>query len=170
MTHLKQAKDGFTLMELLVVMAIVAILMSITLSVSSGVSRQNSLAQAKAELGQIQQEIELYKADKGSFPPGEDDTLGREFFLWFEEKYGDGNGIFDGDDRMYDTVDMTPYLSDNSMNPSEMRLVDPWGTAYYYEYDPANPFIYNLGSAGPDGDWDSDEEAEKDNISTRKGL
>lgn len=157
----KHARAGFTLIELLVVMAIIAILVGITLGVASGVNRQTAVSQAKAEIGKLQLEIESYKGDRGSFPDELDDL-----YVWFEEKHGDGNGIYDGDDRLFEAVDMSRHLRpDGTMDPSEMEATDPWGRDYEYDYDSDNPFIYVLGSRGPDGDWNTD-----DDISTRKGI
>jgi len=158
----RTAKQAFTLVELLVVMAIIAILISITLGVAGRVSNDGAESRAKGEMAQIQLEIELFKADRGSLP-ADGSTLGEDFFLWFEEKYGDGNGVFDADDRIYDTVDMSVFRNpDGTMTPSSMRLRDPWGRDY--RYDLVNPFLYFLSSDGPDM-----QQGTPDDISTRKG-
>lgn len=166
MTQCKKTRSGFTLIELLVVMAIIAILVGITLGVAGAVNRGNAESKAKAEIGQLQLEIELYKADEGSFPPVEGGSLGDDFFLWYEEKYGDGDGVFNAGDRLYETVDVSTYLQpDGTMNPLDMRLIDPWGREYYYDYDSDNPFVYTLGSEGADGD-----EGTADDITNRRAM
>lgn len=59
---------GFTVVELLIVIVVIAILAAITVVGFNGV-RQNAVSTvAQNELGSIAKKLELYKADQGSFP------------------------------------------------------------------------------------------------------
>lgn len=164
------AKQAFTLVELLVVMAIIAILISITLGVAGAVGSEGAETQAKGEIAHLQQEIELYRADRGALPPSRSvsgtSTLGAEFYEWFEEKYGDGDGSFDPDDRIYDGT--TTGTSGGFLYP-----VDPWGQPYVYIVNANNPFIYFIGSKGPNRRFGTGESGsvfgDGDDITTRKG-
>jgi len=164
------AKHAFTLVELLVVMAIIAILISITLGVAGRVSSDGAETKAKGEIAFLQQEIELYRADRGSLPPSRSvngtSTLTQDFYDWYEEKYGDGDGTFDEDDRIYDGTE-------TRTNSNQLYPVDPWGQPYVYIVNANNPFIYFIGSKGPNKQFGTGEGGsvfgDGDDISTRKG-
>ncbi len=61
-------KKGFTLLELLVVISIIAVLLAISASafISSRVTARD--AKRKTDIEQIRGALELFKADKGSYP------------------------------------------------------------------------------------------------------
>lgn len=60
---------AFSLVELLIVIAIIAILASLVFPITKAVNRSKLRARAKAELAQIETAIETYKARIGVFPP-----------------------------------------------------------------------------------------------------
>ena len=65
--HVKPLR-GFTLMELLIVIAIIALLTTFTVAnFLTGRNRARD-AQRKSDLRQIQAALELYRADQGSYP------------------------------------------------------------------------------------------------------
>jgi general secretion pathway protein G len=70
MKNLKfQKPAGFTLMELLIVIAIIAVLTTFTVAnFLTGRTRARD-AQRKSDLRQIQAALELYRADQGTYPP-----------------------------------------------------------------------------------------------------
>jgi prepilin-type N-terminal cleavage/methylation domain-containing protein len=59
---------AFTLIELLTVIAIIAILAAITFGVVKGVNERAAIGQAKAELSSIAQALEAYKQQYGDYP------------------------------------------------------------------------------------------------------
>lgn len=59
---------GFTLIELMVVIAIIGILATIIMVSFSAVQQRARDGQRKADLRQIQSALELYKADNGVYP------------------------------------------------------------------------------------------------------
>src|SRR5688572_19932039 len=62
-------RRAFTLLELLVVIALIGLLASMVVGVSGMASRRMREARVKAELNQIVTAIEDYRGDKGSYPP-----------------------------------------------------------------------------------------------------
>jgi general secretion pathway protein G len=62
-------KKGFTLIELLVVIAIIGILSSFMLANFIGVRQRARDGVRKSDVRQIQSALELYRADKGVYPP-----------------------------------------------------------------------------------------------------
>ena len=61
--------SGFSLIELLIVIAIIAILAAMIIPVTGAVSRSRIRAKAKTELERVATGIELYKAKLGHYPP-----------------------------------------------------------------------------------------------------
>ena len=59
---------GFTLIELIVVMSIIAVLSTLSLFAIQGARRSSRDAKRKADLGQIASALEMYKADCNSYP------------------------------------------------------------------------------------------------------
>jgi prepilin-type N-terminal cleavage/methylation domain-containing protein len=67
---------GFTLVELLTVIAIIAVLAAITLGLTAAAKNARVNSRARTELTQIQTSIEAYKADRNAFPPDHRLTTG----------------------------------------------------------------------------------------------
>lgn len=61
-------KSGFTLIEVLVVVAIIGVLASLVVANVLGVRQRGRDAQRKSDLRQIQAALELYRADQGAYP------------------------------------------------------------------------------------------------------
>lgn len=60
---------GFSLIELLTVIAIIGVLASIAVGLAGTAKRSRSKARADSELRGLQTAIEAYKADRGAYPP-----------------------------------------------------------------------------------------------------
>jgi prepilin-type N-terminal cleavage/methylation domain-containing protein len=121
-TESHKHKQGFSLIELLVVMAIIAILMGIVI-----VGLVVYVEQSQAQMADMMTELEKYRGDEGQFPAD-----WNEFRDWYVEKYPD---------TAYTITEGSPQ------NP-----IDPWGAGYKYEYNAVtSPFVYLLGTKGPDG-------------------
>ena len=61
-------QTGFTLVELLVVISIIAILTTMAMVVYSGLQPQSRDAKRQSDLKTIQSALEQYRADQGSYP------------------------------------------------------------------------------------------------------
>lgn len=61
-------QKGFTLVELLIVVAIIGILASLLTANFIGVRQRSRDAQRKSDLRQMQSGLELYRSDQGSYP------------------------------------------------------------------------------------------------------
>ena len=125
---LVERERGFTLMELLVVLAILGLLMSLV-----GPRVLNSLGGAKTKTAGIQikdleQTLEMYKLDVGRFPSTEE---GLQALVTRPGNAAGWNG---------------PYLK------SDVPL-DPWNREYYYKYPGENSEvdIYSYGQDGQAG-------------------
>jgi prepilin-type N-terminal cleavage/methylation domain-containing protein len=63
------ARSGFTLIEMLVVIAVISILATLIFPVTKAVGRVKTKSKARAELEQIATAIEIYKSKRGTYPP-----------------------------------------------------------------------------------------------------
>ncbi|MCX6956636.1 MAG: prepilin-type N-terminal cleavage/methylation domain-containing protein [Verrucomicrobia bacterium] len=66
--HPHRRSQAFTLLELLTVMGVVAVLMTITITIIRGAKQRASLAQARSELAILVQALEEYKRHYGDYP------------------------------------------------------------------------------------------------------
>ncbi|MDQ8182459.1 prepilin-type N-terminal cleavage/methylation domain-containing protein [Pelagicoccus sp. SDUM812005] len=165
-------EQGFTLLELMVVAAIIAILVSIgsvTFFSQRGEAKKD---RARADLQVIQQGLEAYRARFGDYPRYPDNFpagIASEEAYLLNALCGQigpaghkisGSGI--------------PVMLNTSLlsysNPGlpfsglqENAIVDPWGKTYEYDDEPKNAddellFGYILRSAGPDGEFNTEED------------
>jgi type II secretion system protein G len=65
---IRRLHRGFTLIELLIVIAIIGILSTVLMVNFIGIRERARDARRKSDLRQIQQALELYKADVGDYP------------------------------------------------------------------------------------------------------
>jgi type II secretion system protein G len=102
---------AFTLIELLIVIAVIAILVSIVLAVSSGVQEKGRRSKAEAEIAAVAAALESYKADNGDYPtngtygstnPGSANlvaalmpTNSNKVYFEFKQKYTNSRGWLD---------------------------------------------------------------------------
>lgn len=61
-------KDGFTIVELLIVIVVIAILAAVAIVAYNGISKRAYENRAYSELSTIARAVKLYKADKGQYP------------------------------------------------------------------------------------------------------
>lgn len=108
---------GFTLMELLIAVSIIAILIAIGVASYTTVNKQSRDTKRKSDLEQIRSALEMYRADNGSYPgPGSGS--------WVQASVS-------GDQ----TSGLTPYLV-----PTNIAIIptDPRSTQTYM-YEALNP-------------------------------
>ena len=63
-----QCRKGFSLVELLVVISIIAVLIGFLMANFVGVRQRGRDAQRKSDLRQMQSALEMYRSDNGSYP------------------------------------------------------------------------------------------------------
>lgn len=123
-------KKGFTLIEIMIVVVILAALSSMVVPRLSGRSEQAQIAIAKTDINSnISLALKLFELDNGSFPTTEQ---GLEALI---------------------TRPTRPPVPDNWNGPYlEREPVDPWGNKYQYSSPGTNnPATFDLYSFGPDG-------------------
>ncbi len=65
---MRNVRQGFTLIELMIVMAVIAILVGIALPQFRGMQEEGLIAQAKAELTTLKTAVESYYIHTGAYP------------------------------------------------------------------------------------------------------
>lgn len=166
-------KGGFTLVELLVVITIIVILTGLTLGAMGWVQKKAAVDKAKTQLALLENALEQYHADTGTYPGGN----GRKGsgLAVYQALFGDGvgeDGVLDdseiGKVRGRPDAGAKVYLPDldPKTNPSQMvqtgsgsrptGLIDPFGGEWHYRSGAlargrANNPDFDLFSYGADG-------------------
>ena len=131
------SSGGFTLVELLVVIGIIAMLASIVIGISGYAGKKADRAKATSEIEKLKNGLEEYRLQKGSYP----------------SNYA--NECFFTNQTFFNTVKAGITNNGNKYDLSEMVDVDPWGRSYIYKR--TDQFQYKLWSLGPDRDDSGDD-------------
>lgn len=83
-------KHGFTIVELLIVVVVIAILAAITIVSYNGITNRSNVSTAMSELSTIHKKFDIYKIDNGSYPTRSDDTSWKRLLT---ESVGPLNGV-----------------------------------------------------------------------------
>jgi general secretion pathway protein G len=135
--------EGFTLIELILVVAIIGLLTSIMLVSMQMVREKAKYTKAQMELNQIKKAMSLYKLDVGELPPRGDSC---PICSWPDGAAGWDTrlmqALMNNDGTDWDG----PYLS------TEISK-DPWGNYYTYDDNDCNSNCGNsyIRTVGPDG-------------------
>lgn len=83
---------GFTIVELLVAIVVIAVLAAISIVVYSGIQTQARISVAKADLEATSKEVEIYKIDNSSYPSnlGPDDATWKDILTRTAGDISDG--------------------------------------------------------------------------------
>ncbi|MBX9704251.1 MAG: type II secretion system protein GspG [Silvanigrellaceae bacterium] len=114
---------GFSLLEIIIVLAIIGTLMGIVISQLGSSNQRAKIKETTIKAGTISSALMQYQVDVGKFPST---TEGLNVL-----RNNPGNGKWSG-----------PYIN------SEGDLNDAWGNSFDYELSPKGPLIL---SHGPDG-------------------
>lgn len=142
-------RRGFTLMELMLVMAILVILLGLAVPRFMGTQKKANINAAKSQIGLFKGALEMYAADSQNYP-----TTEQGLAVLIEAP----------DDEAARKNWGGPYLDGDPPK-------DPWGHDYQYAYPPAKnekdfPDIWSFGPDGEDGteddvvNWETDENSE----------
>lgn len=126
------AREAFSLVEILVVMALIGVLAGLVLGVSRFAQGKSLRSNTTAEMERIKSALEEYRLDYGQFP---DVT---SFTQMIQTNSGDA---------FEDLLDF--------IDPHFVDFVDAWGRPF--EYERVSKFQYRLRSLGPDESIDEDD-------------
>lgn len=132
-------RHGFTIVELLCVISVMAVLAGMILGGAAFMQRKAAESRAKADLEQIKNLLDECMIERGSFPT---------------------NAAFIGEIRNTQMADLLTNQLKRAKR--DLQLTDPWGRGYVYTN--ARPYSFELLSYGPKGPT-----FPGDNISNRTG-
>lgn len=141
---------GFTLLELLVVIGVIAILTGIVIGVGRRASESGRTARARAELAALSAALDAYKLTYGDYPRTD---VPARLLQSLIGKRGPTYLTMTGR-AVIGTAHFTIAGALDPLGNESAELVDPWEHPYRYAYKSqagwTNP-SYVLYSAGPDG-------------------
>jgi general secretion pathway protein G len=127
MSRRRHSRQGFTLIEVLLVLAILVILGSLAVGMFTNTQSKANIRAAKSQIGLFDTPIQEYHLDLNQFPSTLEALVAAPGDLANPAKWGG------------------PYLKDKTVP------LDPWGSPYQYVAPGANnPNMYDLWSLGPD--------------------
>jgi general secretion pathway protein G len=141
---------AFTLLEMLTVMAIIAVLAGLIIGVGRRASETGRIARAKAELAVLAAALETYQRTFGDCPQTDDAAQLLQSLIG---KRDPRNTLIAARSLLETAKFTTADSRDPLVDPSAL-LVDPWGRPYRYAYKTQAPWSnasYVLYSVGPDG-------------------
>jgi type II secretory pathway pseudopilin PulG len=147
-----RSKASFTVIEILVVIAIIIILTGLILSTVGYVQKKGARSRAEAEIAAISAALESYKADNGIYPACPSPTPGAHAL--YQSLSGDGNDAIGGSTASTGVISSTGKsymaLKNNMLKPippnATTRVVDPFGNDYGYNSPGANNPTFDLWS------------------------
>jgi prepilin-type N-terminal cleavage/methylation domain-containing protein len=150
-------QTGFTLLELLTVIAIIGILAGIVIGVGRRATESGKGSRARAELAVIGTALESYRRIYGDYPQTDDEARLLQSLIGKAAPKGEpmtGRVLLEMA-KFAEAAPMAPTVPvDPFVNPGAV-LLDPWGQPYVYVYKvPATGWAnssYVLYSIGPDG-------------------
>jgi len=148
----KRPTGGFSLLEMLITVAIIVILAGLTLGGFNWVERNKADNLARIQIGMLQLALEEYYADKGEYPdPSASGSPSRSLF---NALYA--NSLSDPNEKTYlpelDPLNDQQGWLDGQEGVRDLKIVDPWGEEYQYRTgnNTVNP-DFDLWSGGADG-------------------
>ncbi len=181
-----RGKAAFTLIEILVVIAIIAVLAAVTVGGTRFVKDKQKRDQATVQIQLLAKTLEEYKLDTGSYPSTTDspDGLNNSDIL-FNALYWDSDDDDEGAGKDSEEGDKDQKIYLSSLDPQtgtqkwtttpasdKSKIIDPWKNEYRYRSakdstGQNNPSTddpdFDLWSAGPDGESKPSTSSDKSN-------
>ena len=130
----RRPSQGFTLMEVLLVLAILVILGTLVVANFSGIFAASKIKVAKSQLHAFETQLDIYQLDVGVYPSTQ-------------------QGLASLRAAPADLPDPSKWTGPYAKKDIPK---DPWGSDYMYEL--INAAQYKVLSAGPDGQQNTDDD------------
>lgn len=148
------SRRGFTLTELLIVMAILVLLVSLVGPRLLGSKQKADVNSVKTQIGMFQAALERFAIDMNRFPTTEE-GLG----ALVEAPSGDSGGSDSFEDGEAEVAGAATNWDGAYLKTTKVPT-DPWGKPYRYEFPPTHgkgdlPDIWSLG---PDGQENTEDD------------
>lgn len=151
---LKSTVEGFTIIELLIVMAIMGILATLIFTVSQTSQMRGRDAQRKSDLKQLSNAMELFFSDHGQYPPSSSGAIsacpysagGSTDCSWGSGSFSDDTGSVYMRTVPADPKQNRNYYYDTSLTQNAYRLY----ASLEIQNDPAKNLPADITSCGED--------------------
>lgn len=165
-----KSAHGFTLIEIMVVIAIILVLASMTIGGLSYYKRKAAESRTEVFIASVSRALDEYRADEGNYPTDGADGSNTSSAVLYDELYGDrdGDGVPDDDATVYLDA-LNPSSQGSALNVEAASggtyyVVDGWGGRLHYlspgEQNPSTEF--DLWSYGNDGSSGTEKEKKDD--------
>ena len=145
----KKCSAGFTLVEILIMLAVVAMLAGLIASGGNAARKRAKIFRTQTMISSLETALAMYHVDFGDYPPSGNQSLVN---LLTDEAAYSSNADWQG-----------PYISfkneDLSGSASNATLQDPWDNDYSYTNDGGS---YAIKSAGEDGVFSTSDDITSD--------
>ena len=133
LTNIKAKNQGFTIVELLIVVVVIAILAAITIVSYNGITNRANASASAATAGTWQKKLELYNSETSSYPTTKANLSGDAAKSYY-----------------IDTTNMGVPTKDNGKTTVNAKsCVTPAGASIdYWQYDKATPGITTIYIGG----------------------
>lgn len=155
---------GFSLMELVVVVAIIVLLAGLTMAGMSFINEKNAREKAKIQVKLVENALENYFNDNRSYPPSSDPEGERGDEVLYKYLYYDGFEARDSGGVVY-LPEADPENNEKAGQAwmkgkgALARIVDPWGNPYRYRSGDSPSAVnpdFDFWSCGRDGKTNPD--------------
>jgi general secretion pathway protein G len=165
-THRTSLRRGFTLVEMLAVIAIIVILAGVVIGGLGYVRDKQARSQARVQIDLLSNALEEYKLDKGNYPTGANGGKNDSKILYralYWDTDDNGAGVDADDQQKIYLSELDPTNNKQGWtagDKSNVTIVDPWGNEYHFRSgkmdngDPNTQAVnpdFDIWSAGPDG-------------------
>jgi len=124
---MRKAQRGFTIVELLIVIVIIAILATVVIVAYNGIQSRAYDSRRLSDMQDIQKTIEAYKVTNGAYPPV---TAANQDSSWYETSYVTGSFL--------DSIKSSGIVNKIPVDPVN-------NSTYFYRY-----YLYGAGEYGCD--------------------
>ncbi|MCW1886799.1 type II secretion system protein GspG [Luteolibacter flavescens] len=158
---IRRRHAGFSLMELVVVVAIILALAGLTLGAFGFVNQKNARTKAKLQVDLLSGALQKYHSENKSYPDSPDANGDRGDEVLYKALYWDAVEADKSSEIYLDSLDPQNNTKGGQAwiqgTNGQARIVDPWGNFYRYRTgsQARNP-DFDLWSAGPDGKTNTD--------------
>ena len=144
--------NGFTLVEMVIVVAVIGLLAAMVLGVGGALHKQAQRQGAKHVLLQVEGAIDAYYEFKGFYPVRVGGNAGRNC----EFLYAELNSV-PGSRKILGLINDALIRDEFNGTAGRFEIYDPWGTVLNYQYVAGTSYPL-LISAGPDEKFWTDDD------------
>ena len=152
-TSARRDPDGFSLIELLVVIGIIVVLAAITIGGISWSNRIRDVGAAKMRIGLLKNGLESYNADNGEYPLAPMASGRNQSFVLYDALFPWGDNADDEETYVPELDPMNDQIGwlEGQQPGMSLTIYDPWGNEFFYRSnDPSNPTQMTAASGNYD--------------------